>query len=171
MIVGDREYRYEVAEGWGQLPTGRTYGDVTGLGTDSQDRVYVFTRPAHPVIVFDTDGHFLGSWGEGTIRRAHGLTVTPDDVVWLTDEGDHTVRKYTLDGRLLQTLGTPGQCSDTGYVGVRGAGYLRTIRRGAGPFNEPTKVAVALTGDLYITDGYGNARVHRFSADGTLLQS
>jgi len=171
MIVGEGEYRYEVAEGWGKLPAGWEYGDVTGVGTDSQDRVYVFTRSAHPVIVYDREGRFLGSWGEGAVRRAHGLTITPDDVVWLTDEGDHTVRKYTLDGRLLQTLGTKDQPSDTGYDGVRGPGWLLRIRRGGGPFNEPTKVAVAPTGDLYITDGYGNARVHRFSAAGTLLQS
>lgn len=166
---GNLEYR--VVEGWGQLPEGWEYGDVTGLGADSEDRVYVFTRSAHPVIVFDRDGRFLGSWGEGTIRRAHGLTVTPDDMIWLTDEGDHTARKYTRDGRLLQTLGTPGRPSDTGYAGAGGPGCLLTIRRGAGPFHRPTKVAVAPSGDLYITDGYGNARVHRFSAAGALLQS
>jgi len=162
---------YEVVEGWGKLPEGWEYGDVTGVGADSEDRVYVFTRSAHPVIVFDRDGRFLGSWGEGTIRRAHGLTVTPDDMVWLTDEGDHTVRKYTRDGRLLQTLGTPGQPADTGYAGASGPGCLLTIRRGGGPFHRPTKVAVAPSGDLYITDGYGNAQVHRFSAAGLLLQS
>ncbi len=163
--------RYDVAEGWGQLPEGWEYDDVTGLGTDSEDRVYVFTRSAHPVIVYDRDGRFLGSWGEGIINRAHGLTVTADDMIWLTDEGDHTVRKYTRDGKLLQTLGTPGQPSDSGYSGPSGPGCLLKIRRGGGPFHRPTKVAVAPSGDLYITDGYGNAEVHRFSAAGVLLQS
>jgi hypothetical protein len=105
------------------------------------------------------------------IRRAHGLTVTPDDMVWLTDEGDHTVRKYTPDGELQQTLGKPGQPSDTGYAGATGAGSLLTIRRGGAPFHRPTKVGVAPSGDVYVTDGYGNARVHRFSSTGTLLQS
>jgi hypothetical protein len=171
MHVGEGEYRYEVAEGWGQLPAGWEYGDVTGVGTDSRGRVYVFTRSEHPVIIFNREGRFLGSWGEGTFRRAHGLTVAPDDVVWCTDEGDHTVRKYTLDGHLLQTLGTKDRPSDTGYTGARGAGCLRTIRWGAGPFNRPTKVAVAPNGDIYVTDGYGNARVHHFSAAGELTAS
>jgi hypothetical protein len=168
---GRETIEYEAVEGWGKLPEGWEYHDVTGLGTDSEDRVYAFTRSPHPVIVFDREGRFLGSWGEGVIRRAHGLTVTDDDMVWLTDEGDHTVRKYTLDGGLLQTLGTPGQPSDSGYSGPSGPGCLLKIRRGGGPFHRPTKAAVAPSGDVYVTDGYGNAQVHRFSAAGALLQS
>jgi hypothetical protein len=171
MIVGQGEYRYEVAEGWGRLPAGWDYGDVNGVATDSQDRVYIFTRSEHPVIVFDREGQLLGSWGEGIFRRPHGVTITPDDVLWCTDDTDHTVRKFTVDGKLLQTLGIKDQPSDSGYVGATGPGCLLTIRRGAGPFNRPTKVAVAPNGDLYITDGYGNARVHRFSASGEYIQS
>ncbi len=171
MIVGEGAFRYELVERWGQLPAGwRLGGDIPAVATDSQDRLYVFNRSEHPVVVFDREGKFLGSWGEGVFARPHGITITPDDVVYCTDDFDHTVRKFTLDGKLLQTLGTPGQASDTGYV--KSATYnLATIKRGAGPFNRPTKVAVARNGDLYITDGYGNARVHRFSAAGELIQS
>jgi len=171
MIFGEGKHRYELAEGWEQLPKGWTHGDVTGVATDSQDRVYVFNRSEHPVIVYDRDGRFLGSWGEGVFRRAHGITITAGDVVWCTDDKDHTVRKFTADGKLLQTLGTRDRPSDTGYVDSSGPSSLLTIRRGAGPFNRPTKVAAAPNGDLYISDGYGNARVHRFSAAGELLQS
>lgn len=176
MIYGEGKYRYELAEGWEQLPRGWSHGDVTGIATDSSDRVYVFNRSEHPVIVYERDGRFLGSWGEGVFRRAHGITIAADgpggagQVVWCTDDKDHTVRKFTLDGRLLQTLGTPGQASDTGYDETAPSN-LTTIKRGAGPFNRPTKVAKAPSGDLYISDGYGNARVHRFSADGALIQS
>jgi hypothetical protein len=171
MIVGQGSYRYEVAEGWGQLPAGWSFGDVTAIAVDSADNVFVFTRTPHPVIVFDREGRFLGSWGEGIFSRAHGITITPGDIVWCTDDKDHTVRKFAADGKLLQTIGTPNQPSDTGYVTASGPGALLTITRGAGPFNRPTRLAMAPNGELYVSDGYGNARVHRFTADGVLIQS
>jgi hypothetical protein len=177
IVVGQGDLKFEVVEGWGQLPAGWEYGDVSGVACDSADRVYVFSRSEHPVIVFDRDGRFLGSWGEGEFSRPHGITILRDaagtggEVAWCTDDKDHTVRKYTLDGRLLQTLGTKDTPSDTGYVEASGANALLTIRRGAGPFNRPTKVAQAPGGDLYVTDGYGNARVHRFTASGELIAS
>ncbi len=171
MIVGEGGFRYEFVEGWGRLPEGfRLGGEIPGVATDSQDRVYVFNRGEHPVVVFDRDGRFLGSWGEDAFSRPHGITITPDDIVWCTDDMDHTVRKFTLDGKLLQTIGTKNRPSDTGYI-VAESPSLVSIKRGAGPFNRPTKVAIAPTGDLYVTDGYGNARVHRFTAAGELIQS
>ncbi len=170
MIVGEGEYRYEVVEGWEQLPSGWSHGDVAGVATDSQDRVYVFNRSEHPVIVYDRDGTFLDTWGDTTLYpRPHGITIV-DDVVYLADVADHTVRKCTLDGTVLMTLGTPRQPSDTGYR-ANVPSNLTTIQRAAGPFNLPTRGAVAPSGDLYVSDGYGNARVHRFSADGELVQS
>jgi hypothetical protein len=81
------------------------------------------------------------------------------------------VRKFRADGTLLQTLGTPHQPSDTGYVPAAGANALLTIARGAGPFNRPTRLAMAPNCELYVSDGYGNARVHRFTGGGTLIQS
>jgi outer membrane protein assembly factor BamB len=171
MIVGAGAFRYEVAEGWGKVPDGWSYSDVTAIAVDSADRVFVFTRSPHPVLIFDRDGRFLETWGEGVFRRAHGITITGGDVVWCTDDMDHTVRKFTSDGHLLQTLGTRDHPSDSGYDPSAGATALLTIRRGAGPFNRPTRLAVAPNGDLYVSDGYGNARVHRFQGDGTLIQS
>jgi DNA-binding beta-propeller fold protein YncE len=171
MRVGEGQFQYEVVTGWGQLPAGWSYSDVTAIAIDSRDNVFVFTRSPHPVIVFDRDGRLLGSWGEGVFSRAHGITISPGDVVWCTDDLDHTVRKFSADGRLLQTIGTRNQPSDTGYVTASGANALLTIKRGAGPFNRPTRLAMAPNGDLYVSDGYGNARVHRFTGDGTLIQS
>jgi sugar lactone lactonase YvrE len=170
MIVGEGTHRYEVIAGWEQLPNGWSHGDVAGLATDSQDRVYVFNRSEHPVIVYDQDGRFLATWGDATLYpRPHGITIV-DDIVYLADDGDHTVRKCSLDGTVLMTLGTPGQPSDSGYIPDR-PHNLTTITRGAGPFNRPTRLSVAQNGELYVSDGYGNARVHRFTSDGQLIQS
>lgn len=171
MIVGSGEFRYEVAEDWERIPTGWRHGDVTSVVTDTRDRVYVFNRSEHPVMVYERDGRFLGSWGEGVFTRAHGISITRDGFVFCTDDKDHTVRKFTLEGKLLQTLGTPGQPSDTGYAGGAHPNSLATIKRGAEPFNRPTRVYDGTSGDLYITDGYGNAQVHRFTAAGELVQS
>jgi len=158
---------YQVQESWQRLPEGWDLVEVAGVATDSQDRVYVFNRGEHPVVVFDRDGRFLTSWGEGTFVRAHGIHIGDDDSVYCTDDLDHSVRKFTTDGELLLTLGVSGQASDTG---VADRDY-RTIRAAAGPFNQPTNLAISPTGDLYVSDGYGNARVHRYSADGRLLHS
>jgi DNA-binding beta-propeller fold protein YncE len=167
-MVQTSALQFEVVEGWEQLPEGWSHRDVAGVAVDSQDRVYLICRGDHPVIVYDRDGRFLTSWGEDIFTlRTHGITIGPDDSVYCTDDGDHTVRKFTPDGELLMTLGTPNQPSDTGYV----HGDLSTITRGGPPFNRPTNLALAPNGELYISDGYGNARVHRYSAQGELLQS
>src|SRR6266508_1203052 len=167
MALGERALTFEVVPNWEQLPAGWSHGDVAGIATDSQDRVYVFNRSEHPLIVYDRDGHFLDSWGEGAFSRPHGITITPDDSLYRATDTDQTVCKYTPDGKLLQVLGTPNQGSDTGYTG----GDLQSISRGAEPFNRPTRLSRSTTGELYISDGYGNARVHRFTADGELIQS
>src|SRR5262245_24411230 len=165
--VGSGRFLYEALPCWGRLPDGWSFVEGAGVATDSRDRAYVFNRGEHPVVAFDRDGNFLASWGEGIIKRAHGIHVGPDDSVYLTDDLDHTVRKFTPEGELLLTLGTRGQPSDTGIDGID----YRTIRRAGPPFHRPTNLAVAPSGDLLVTDGYGNARVHRFAPDGRLLAS
>ena len=160
--------RLDPVEGWEQLPTGRRHEEVAAVAVDSRDRVYLFTRRDPAVLVYERDGRFAGSWGEGLFsERAHGITIGPDDSVYCVDDADHSVRKFTTDGALLLTLGTRGQGSDTGYNGSD----LATIAHGGPPFNRPTNLAVAPNGDLYVTDGYGNARVHQFRADGRLIRS
>ncbi|MDQ6671181.1 MAG: peptidyl-alpha-hydroxyglycine alpha-amidating lyase family protein [Chloroflexota bacterium] len=159
---------FELVTGWEQLPDGFAHRDVAGVGVDAHDRVFLITRGEHRVIVYESDGTFVRSWGETIFTpRTHGLTVGPDGAVYTVDDGDHTVRRFTPDGQLQLTLGTPGVPSDTGYDGTD----VATITHGGPPFNRPTNVAVAPAGDLYVSDGYGNARVHRFSADGKLLHS
>src|SRR5262245_29086629 len=156
VVLGSGEYRYEVIEGFGKLPSDWTFQEVAAVAVDDKDQVYCFTRGKHPVIVFDRDGNFLRSWGDGVFKRAHGATIGPDDTLFLTDDGDHTVRKCSLDGKILMTIGVPGKA----------APY-----QGGEPFNRCTHVAFSPKGEIYVSDGYGNSRVHKYSPDGKLLLS
>ena len=157
---------FEVIEGWEKLPEGWSFVEVAGVATDSRDRVYVFNRGEHPMIVFDADGNFLDAWGEGLFTNAHGVHIGPDDRIYAADNFDHTVRIFSPDGTVLQTLGEKDQPSDTGFVPGK-----TPVQYGGEPFNRVTNVALDSAGDLYIADGYGNARVHKFAADGEHLFS
>ncbi|MHB1415175.1 MAG: NHL repeat-containing protein, partial [Chloroflexota bacterium] len=162
------ELRYELVKGWEKAPSGHSRLDVCGVAVDSRDRIYVLTRPAQ-LLVYEPDGTVVTTWPAGLFtNQVHGITIGPDDSVYIADAGDHTVRKFAQDHRLLMTLGNPGVPSDTGYDAKMG--FASIVRAGA-PFNTPTNTAVAANGDVYVTDGYGNARVHRFSHDGKLIQS
>jgi len=155
--VGSGEFTYEVLVDWAKLPEGWSFIEVADVAVDSRDRVYVFNRGEHPMIVFDRDGNVLTSWGETLFKRPHGVTLGPDDTLYCVDDLGHTVSKFTLDGQVLMTLGTRGQAAP--------------FQSGL-PFNRPTKVALdPKTGDIYVADGYGNSRVHKYSPDGELLFS
>ncbi|TAK25768.1 MAG: hypothetical protein EPO26_01985 [Chloroflexota bacterium] len=162
---GQGDYVYELVPGWGALPSGWEYKDVVGIREDSRGRIVVFNRGTHPVVVFDRDGKLLTTWGDGVFTRPHGLQIGPDGTIYCVDDQDHTVRAFTPDGKLRLTLGTPGHASQTGWI----SSY--DTLPGGGPFNRPTNIAVASNGDLYVSDGYGNCRVHRFGADGTHKES
>ncbi len=156
MINGPGSYRYRGDQDWASLPPGWTLQDVAAVGVDRHDRVYVFNRGEHPMIVFGREGNFLHSWGENIFTRAHGLSIGPDDAIYCTDEGDHTVRKFTPEGKILLEIGIPGR--------------PRPYMSGE-PFHRCTHTALSPAGDIYVTDGYGNARVHKFAPDGKLLFS
>jgi len=144
---------YQVVPGWPATPDSIRWGAVSAVAADSDDHIYVFHRGEHPVVVFDRQGAFLQSWGDGQIKKAHGLRIDHENNVWITDIGDHVVRKFTRDGRLLVTLGTPGEAGD-----------------GPTHFNQPTDVSVSPSGAFFVTDGYGNARVVAFSQEGKYLR-
>ncbi|HUZ75960.1 MAG TPA: peptidyl-alpha-hydroxyglycine alpha-amidating lyase family protein [Chloroflexota bacterium] len=164
--AGSGSLRYELVENWEQLPAGWEHGDVPATATDSEGRVYVFARSAHPLTVYSRDGAFLGSWGEGEFPHPHGIYIDPQDRVFLVDDGDHTARAYTREGRRLLTLGNPSVPSNTGY-----SGSTDSVQNSAGPFNRPTNVVLGPGGTLYAADGYGNACVHQFDSAGQLLGS
>jgi DNA-binding beta-propeller fold protein YncE len=158
-------HTYELIRDFPKLPRGESFGMISRVATDSQDRVYVFQRKDPPVVVFDREGKYLGAWGHGQITDPHGLKIV-DDVVYTTDRSDSVVKSFALDGRLLLELGKRGVHSDTGCVG---APWLAA--RASGPFNHPTEMIAHPNGDIYVTDGYRNARVHRFARDGQLIES
>jgi hypothetical protein len=110
-IVGSGGYVYEPVENWAKLPPGWSFKEIGGVGVDKHDNVYVFNRGEHPMIVLDRKGDFLRSFGEGLFPRAHGVFMAPDDTIWLTDDGDHTVRQCTQEGKVLLTLGTQYRCA------------------------------------------------------------
>jgi DNA-binding beta-propeller fold protein YncE len=103
--------------------------------------------------VFAADGRFEGSWAYPFVQP-HGLWIGTDDRIYTTDLGDQTVRIFTWEGELLQTLGTPGVAGEPGT-----------------PFNGPTRAVAGPAGDVYVADGYGQNRVHRFGPDGQLRHS
>src|SRR5215210_2385691 len=98
-----QQRRYQVVEGWEQLPAGYTHRDCVGVATDAQDNVYLFTRDQPRVIVYSRGGAFLRSFGEDLFtERTHGLTIGPDGLLYAVDEGHNCVFKLTLDGQVLQ---------------------------------------------------------------------
>jgi hypothetical protein len=104
--------RFKVIEGWEKLPAGYVHKDVDGVAVDSQDNVYLMTRQDARLIVYDRDGNFLRSWGEGLFtQRTHGVCVGPDDMVYAVDDGDHTVRKFTPEGKQVMMIGVSGKTS------------------------------------------------------------
>ena len=136
------------------MPDGWKFGRVSAVATDSAGEVYVFQRgkKADPLIVFDAQGHYLRSWGKGMFGNPHGLRIDRAGHVWVTDNGDHTVMEFTRDGQVLRSWGVRGKAG--------------TDER---TFNRPTDIAFTPSGDFYVSDGYGNSRVVKFSKDGKYL--
>ncbi len=89
-IMGSGDFAYRAQDGWAKWPDGWDSGDVAAVGVDRNDNVYAFNRGPHPMVVFDRDGNFLRSWGEGIFKNPHGVHIAPDDTIYLTNDGDHT---------------------------------------------------------------------------------
>lgn len=154
--LGTEPFSYIVEQDWGQLPHGLHVGDVAGIAVDRNDNVYLFNRGDHPIIVLDRHGSIIRTWGQGVFSRPHGIHLGHDGYVYCTDDGDHTVRKFTAEGVALLEIGISGQAS--------------TPMSGR-PFNRCTHTALSPSGDIYVSDGYGNAHVHLYSADGRHLRT
>jgi DNA-binding beta-propeller fold protein YncE len=166
LVVGSGAFRYRWISGWGRLPDGMTLGDVPGVAVDSKDRLFAFQRGEPPVVVFDREGEFVTSWGDGVFKRTHGIHIAADDSVYCVDDVGQAVRRFSPDGRLELEIIAPDQTELTGYR----RGYHRSVQRSAPPFCFPTSAAPSHDGrHLMVTDGYGNARLHRF--DGAELVS
>lgn len=158
-LLGEGDWTYRMVNNWARLPDGWNMGtDVAGVAVDHHDNVYVFSRGAeHPMMVFDRDGNFLRSWGEGGMfTRPHAVSIGADECIYCTDDGNHTVRKFTLEGKLLLEIGVPG---------------VPAPKFSGQPFHRCTHTALSPQGDIFVSDGYGNARIHKYSPDGKLIKS
>ena len=158
--LGAGKYTYEVSErDWGNLPEGWDYAsDALAVAVDAGDNLYVFSHGQPQVVVLDRNGNVLRTWGdERMFGNPHGALIGPDGLVYVVDKAEHVVQKLTPDGQLLMTIGTPGRPSPA---------------MSGEPFCAPTDVAFdPKTGDMYVSDGYSNARVHKYSPDGKHLFS
>jgi len=159
---------YQLLNNWPDLPGGFKLGNPTGIGIDSNQNIFIFHRTGRvwsggsmpdkyisskTILMLDRDtGKILNSWGDNLFIMPHGLTVDMNNNIWVTDVGLHQVFKFSHDGKLLMILGeakVPGNDSTH--------------------FNLPTDVAIAKDGSFYVSDGYGNSRVVKFSSTGEYL--
>lgn len=157
---------YSVIHGWPRLPAGFALGQVSGVAVDSHNHVFVFHRAENSwavdkshiiasatILCFDgASGTLLFSWGENRFVEPHGLRVDRNDNIWVTDRALQQVFKFSHDGKLLLTLGTE-------HVPGLDATH----------FNLPADIAFASDGSIYVSDGYGNNRIAKFSSEGTFL--
>jgi len=161
--LGTGDYQYEHVENW---PKVEIAGGIADVACDAQGRVYCGVRNRQPdgnpgnimgggghVLVLDRDGNLVANWGD-IASSPHGVWVNPNGEIYLADTGYHTITKHAPTGEVLLTLGTKGQ------PGAPGA-----------PFNMPTHAVEAPNGDIFVSDGYGQNRVHRFSARGEHILS
>jgi len=137
------------------MPAGWKFGRVSAVAADASGEVYVFQRgkKADPIIVFDAKGKYLRSWGKGMFGNEHGMRVDRHGKVWVTDNGNHQVMRFDREGRLELTLGVKGKAAATNDT-----------------FNRPTDIAFSPDGQfVYVSDGYGNSRVVKFTYDGKFV--
>jgi hypothetical protein len=133
------------------------FGAASDGAVNSKGEIYIFSRGKHPLTIWTKEGDFISSWGEGTFSaNPHGIYIAPNDNVWLVDRDFHIATEYTPGGEALRTLGEKLAPSPS-FQGL--------------PFNMPSGLAISPSGELYVSDGYGGHRVHKFSADGELLLS
>ncbi len=154
---------------WPIIPNDWVFGITSGLGMDADDNVWVLTRPrtvdpeevdraAPPVMVFDTDGNLINSWGgEGQgyewPATEHGIYVDHDNYVWIAGSGagDDQILKFTTDGEFVMQIGRANQSrGNTDTLNVNRAADLDVY---------------ALTNELFVADGYGNRRIIVFDAE------
>jgi len=176
-IFSSGDFSYRFLWNWAAWPSHMKGLSACGVACDETDAVYVLTRsPDWPIVVFDAEGNYLRDFGKGLFdyskgSRAHGIFLARDGSIWCCDDGSHGAFHLGPDGKIISVLGD-GKPSDSGYdPAVPWPKDLLTISRAAAPFNRPTKVIQAPSGDLYATDGYGNSSVHRFTAEGKLIRT
>jgi DNA-binding beta-propeller fold protein YncE len=137
---------------WGKLPAGLEWEAASQVSTTPEGQIVVLRRANPFFVVMTPAGDVVRTWGENLFRVAHGLRIDRKGFLWVTDNADNFVQKYSPDGKLLLTLGTRG---------AAGGNDSKTN------FDGPADVFVLPDGDILVADGYRNSRIVRFSADGT----
>ncbi|MGQ9728892.1 MAG: peptidyl-alpha-hydroxyglycine alpha-amidating lyase family protein [Candidatus Fervidibacter sp.] len=162
MVFGEGKYTFEVVERWFKPPKGWMFGWIPAVACNSKGQVFVYSRSEHPLIILSEDGEFLEEWGKDILKDAHGIWIDPTDHVYCTDRNTHCIFKFNPQGELVMTLGEPG----------------KPAQQADAPFNKPTDAATVASDDgnapvaaLFVSDGYGNACVHKFTPDGRLIKS
>jgi streptogramin lyase len=148
---------YTVDANWAQLPAGTAWnGNTSWITADGKGNVVVLVRTAPYFRVFSRDGRFVKTFGDdGLFQSAHSVTVDAQGFLWVTDSAAHVVHKFNPEGKLLMTLGKKGGAGDNSSRDL---------------FNQPNHVAIAPNGDIYVSDGYVNARVVHFSGAGQFVR-
>lgn len=156
LVIALGEARYRVQRPFGSWPANS--GKVSDVTVGPDGRIFVLLRhdplvdPDDPrVIVLGPDGEYLDAFGGADIADSHCMTAHPDGRLFVVDRDMHQVVIFSSDGL------------KSGALGLRGQPHR--------PFNHPTDVAIAPSGDIYVSDGYAGWHVHRFAADGTHLST
>jgi len=137
--------------GFLKFPPEVEVGPMSAVAIDAEDRMYVLHRGEPPLVVFDKDGKFVRAFGSGMFKVPHGLRVDREGNIWTTDNGNHVLRRFTRDGRLLQTLGTENKPAG-----------------GKEGFRAPDDLVFDSQGNMYVADS-GNGRIVKLATDGSFL--
>ena len=152
-VVGSEPFLYTAIKNWLTTPEGVLISDISSVAVNASNLVHVFNRGPNPVAIFKQDGSYVNSWGNDILADAHGISINSKGEVYLGDRDAHQILKCTHDGTLLMALGS------------------RNLPALESPFNHPTDVFESPSGDIFVSDGYANSRVHHFSADGQHIKS
>jgi sugar lactone lactonase YvrE len=163
------ELPYKAQLQWPHLPPGWNFRETPGIAVDARQHVFVVHRGEHPIMEFDEKGNFVRGFGDALFDRAHAVRFDPEGNLWGVDDGSHVVMKLDAEGHVKMVLGRyrkPGESLTPARPGPRGMRDEDILL-----FNRPTDIAFASNGDFYVSDGYGNSRVVKFSKDGRFLKA
>jgi hypothetical protein len=172
-ILRSGDFSYRFLPDFGKWPKALGQPQVSGVYVHGE-YLYAANRSVQfPIAVFDLSGNFIRGFGaELDFARIHGLYITSSGKLWTCDDRNHIIYQMDLSGNVEATLGERGKHCDNGYdPTVPWPHDLYTITRCGEPFNQPTRVVEAASGDLYVSDGYANTAIHRFSPDGQWKQT
>lgn len=194
VVYSDKDFAYELKPYWISWPKELKGCTAVGGCCDSEGNLYISTRgTSSPITIFNSEGQYLKSIGQGLFSdNLHGLSVTNRDTLLCTDSDRHVVREIDLDGKLIRDFGTLDKPGDTGFepdvfkwlvregrisqdmpfnATFEFIDRFKTIKCAGPPFNKPTRMIESKSGEFFASDGYGNAAIHKFSSDGTLIKT